>query len=142
MAIVNRDLDSSQQRDVVSTHVGNTITGQTYNLLTVPYPAQLLAAQQAVCGLSGAPNHSLWVQRMVVGTGITSVAIGQSVVPTTFGTSGPVGFTVLQTGGASFLLQAGDEILLSTSAANTAAVSVNVTLVLKKLQDIVTDFGV
>ncbi len=140
MPLVNRDCDSSQQRDVVNASITNTITGQTYNLCLVPYPATLLAAQQAVCGLSGAPNHSLWIQRFIVGTGLTSINVGVSLVAATFGTSGSQGFSV--SAGVTYPLQANDVIMLSTAAANTAATSVAITLVIKALQDIKTHFGV
>ncbi len=140
MAIVNRDLDASQQRDIYNASLVGTITGQTYQLCVVPYPAQLVAVTQAVNGLSGSPNHSVWVQRFIPGTGLTSVNIGNSLVATTFGTSGVQGFSLPSA--ASFLLQANDVLLLSTAAANTASVSTTVTLVVKALQDIKTCFGV
>lgn len=139
MAIVNRDKDASEQRDIYNATLNGTITGQTYALCVVPYPGQLVAAAQAVNGLSGSPNHSLWVQRMIVGTGITTFSIGNSLVATTFGTSGAQGFSLPN--GPSYLLQTNDIITLSTAAANTAATSVAVTLVIKALQDIKTHFG-
>lgn len=142
MPIVNRDLDpNSQQRDFYTARVAPTATGATYALLVVPYPAQLIAAAQTATGLSGAPNHSLFLQRFVVGAGVTSNAIGMSLVASAFATSGPQGFTVLGAGG-SLLLQANDVILLATAAANTNAADVSVTLVLRALQDIKSAFGV
>lgn len=140
MAIVNRDLDPSQQRDIYNCPLVNTITGQTYNLCLVPYPGQIVAAQQAVNGLSGAPNHSLWIQRFIPGTGLTSINIGNSLVATTFGTSGSQGFSL--PGAVTYPLQTNDVIMLSTAAANTAATSSTITLVIKALQDIKTVFGV
>lgn len=139
MAIVNRDLDSSQQSQVLTANVANTATGATYSLCVVPYPAQLISAMQVVTGLSGAPNHSLWVQRWA--GGVTSVVIGASMVSTAFATSGSQTFTVVG-GGYSFLLQAGDAILLATAAANTGTVQTTVSIAIKALQDIKTSFGV
>lgn len=139
MAIVNRDLDPSQQQVVLGAQVSNTATGATYCLGIVPFPAQFMAAQQVAVGLSGAPNHSIWIQRFVVGAGVTSINIGASLVSQVFGTSGAQAFTA--PGSATFLLQAGDALLLATAAANTGAAQVNVTMVLKALQDIRTHFG-
>lgn len=140
MPIVNRDLDSSQQTSVMSASLTGTVTSATYILAVFPAPAQLVAVHQAVLGLSGAPNHSLWLNRFVVGAGVTSVAIGMSMASSAYGTSGAQGFTVIS--GASNLIQADDILVLSTAGANTGAASVSVSLAVKALQDIKTAFGV
>lgn len=140
MPIVNRDLDSSQQTSVMSVSLSGTVTSATYILATFPSPAQLIAVHQSALGLSGAPNHSLWLNRFVVGAGVTSVAIGMSMATSAYGTSGAQGFTVIS--GSSNLIQADDVLVLSTAAANTAAASLNITLAVKALQDIKTSFGV
>jgi len=140
MAIVNRDLDPTQQRMVYTAPLTNTITGQTYPLLVVPSPSSLVAMQQCVTGLSGAPNHSVWLQRFVAGAGVTSIVFGASMASVAFATSGGQSFTLAA--GVTFQLQAGDLLMLSTAAANTASTSTVVTLVLRQLQDIVSDFGV
>lgn len=140
MAIINRDLDSSQQRDVYQATIAPTSTGLTYLLAQVAFPAQLVAMSQAAVGLSGAPNHSIWLNRFIAGAGITTMIFGNSIVVTANGTSGPQGFSLPTA--ASFLLQAGDVLLLSTAAANTNAASVTVTTVVRALQDYKTTFGV
>lgn len=139
MPLVNRDKDVSEQTIDFTCSLG-TVTGQTYAVCVVPWPAQLISAQIAGIGLSGAPNVSLWLQRFVIGSGATSTVIGQSMVLTTYGTSGAMGFTVLN--GLTNLLQAGDVISLSQAAANTATVDSAVTVCLKALQDIKSHFGV
>jgi hypothetical protein len=96
--------------------------------------------QQCVTGLSGAPNHSVWLQRFVAGAGVTSIVFGASMASVAFATSGGQSFTLAA--GVTFQLQAGDLLMLSTAAANTASTSTVVTLVLRQLQDIVSDFGV
>lgn len=140
MPVDNRELATGIQTSVFQATLTKTITGQTYALCVVPYPAQLVAAQQCVAGLSGAPNHSLWLQRFVVGLGATTVSMGNSLVSQVFGTSGVQGFSIPN--GLSNLLQAGDLIMLSTAAANTACESATVTFTLKSLQDIRSNFGV
>ncbi len=137
MAIINRDLGTSQKQETWQCQVDPTITGQTYALAILPFPAELTAATQSAVGLSGAPNHSLWIQRFVAGSGVTSINIGASLVTGAFGTSGGQSFTI---SGYSNLLQTGDLILLSTAASNTATLQTTVTLVVKALQDIKTYF--
>ena len=151
MAIINRDCDATQQRDVYTANVTGTAsgisagimnpvvaTGITYPLMTVPYPSQLVAAQSAVWGLSGAASHSLWIYRFA--GGLTTIPVGQSLAVTAYGTSGSQGFSLFAA--ATYLLQAGDQIVLYTQVANTAVDKTTVTLVTKKLQDYVTCFGV
>lgn len=139
MAIVNRDLDSSQQVVNASETINNVVTGATYTVTVVSQPAQLVGAGVACKGLSGAPNLSLWIHRFIAGSGFTSIAVGASMVAWAFGTSGGQTFNV--GGGVTYNLMAGDVVALSTAAANTAAESINVSLAMKALQDIKTQFG-
>lgn len=151
MAIVNRDLDPTQQRvryQAVLTNSGNSgvsagiavpgvVTGKTFPLCNISSPGQLVAASEACYGVSGAASHSLWVYRFA--GGFTSFAIGQSLAITAFGTSGIQGYSLF---GASNQLLAGDQIVLLTQVANTAVDTAIVELVVRNLQDIVSDFGV
>lgn len=150
MAIINRDLDPTQQRDVYTTNVSITAsgvsagianpvlaTGITYPLMTVPYPAQLVAAEEAAWGASGTPVHSLWIYRFA--GGFTSIAVGQTLTVTAFGTSGALGYSLF---GASWLLQTGDQIALYTQGSASAVASTTITVVIKALQDYKTEFGV
>ncbi len=151
MAIVNRDLDVTQQRvryqAVLSTSgnsgvsagisVPGVITGKTFLLCNVSSPGQLVAAAETAYGVSGAAVHSLWVYRFA--GGFTSFAVGQTLAITAFGTSGIQGFSLF---GASNSLLAGDQVVLYTQAANTAVDTAVVELVIRNLQDIVSDFGV
>jgi hypothetical protein len=140
MAICNRDLDVSQQRQEYQATIAPTATGLTYLLAVVPYPARLVAMAQGAVGLSGAPNHSIWLNRFVVGSGITTISFGNSLVTTAMGTSGIQSFSLPLA--STFPLQAGDVLLLSTAASNTSAASVCVTTVIQALQDYKTEFGV
>lgn len=140
MAIVNRDLDSSQQIVNFNQLVMNTTVGGSYALAVMPGPGQLVAAGMVTKGVSGAPNISLWIERFVVGSGYTSIAIGASLVAQNFGTSGGQTFNV--GAGVTWTLQAGDVISLATAGANTAALQHQVTLCVKALQDIKSQFGV
>lgn len=139
MAIVNRDLDPSQQVVNFNAIVTNTAVGGSYALAVMPSAGQLVAAGVVSKGLSGAPNLSLWIERFVVGTGYTAIAIGASLAAQAFGTSGGQTFNV--GAGVTWSLQAGDVISLASAGANTAATHHTVTLSVKALQDIKTQFG-
>ena len=139
MAIVNRDLDSSQQVLNFGALVQNTSVGSSYALAVMPCPGQLVGAGVMSKGLSGAPNLSLWIERFIVGTGYTAINVGASLVAQAFGTSG--GQTFNCGAGVTYTLQAGDVISLATAGANTAALAHTVTLAVKALQDIKSSFG-
>lgn len=151
MPIVNRDKDQSEQRDVyqsiltttpssVSTTISNPglTTGNTFILATISRPAQLIAAESAVYGTSGTPVHSLWIYRFA--GGFTSIQVGASLAVTNYGTSGVIGYSLY--GGVSYPLVAGDQVALYTQGTNAAVSQASVTLVVKSLQDIKSDFGV
>jgi hypothetical protein len=142
MAIVNRNLGERQQRSVFSTTIESTVTGQTYVLFNVPFQSQLIAMTQSVTGLSGAPNHSIWLTRFIVGTGTTTMAIGASQVVTDYGTSGMLSFSLALNATLGFSLLSGDVICLSTAAANTAVASATINIVIRDLQDVASHYGV
>lgn len=144
MAIVNRDLDSSQKvvnltRSVQLDGAVNTV-GLTHGVAVIPAPMQLVGAGVASIGLSGAPNLSLWLQRFVAGSGFTSINMGASMAAWDFGVSGGQTFNVAA--GVTYPLQTGDQLVLCGAGSNLAARSVTVTLALKALQDIKSSFGV
>jgi len=151
MAIVNRDKDASEQRDVVQVSLDRTASGisagimnpvvgtaSTFVLLTATRPTQLVCGAFSAYGLSSTPNYQVWVQRFA--GGITATQVGPSVAPTAFGTSGSIAWSALAAA-ASYPLQAGDQLLLTSTGSNTASALLQVTLVTKALQDIKTDFG-
>jgi hypothetical protein len=153
MAIQNRDLDPTVARYTFQSTLNSCVngastgltapglaTGLTFPLCTISTQSQLIAAEEAVWGLSGAPQHSLWLYRFVPGAGFTTMVLGTTLAPTAFGTSGALGFSLI--GGSSWLLLPGDQIFLKTDVANTAVAQATITLVTKALQDIKADFGV
>lgn len=147
MAIVNRELDSSQQVVNLSSTVQvgaptlAACNGLTNGIAVMPHPGALVGAGVASMGLSGAPNLSLWVNRFVVGSGFTAFCIGASLVAQAFGTSGGQTFSLLAGTAATLPLQTGDVITLCGAGANTGAQAVTVTLAVKALQDIKSQFG-
>lgn len=153
MAIVNRDLDPSQQRSGVGINVVLTgpsfsgvsagitapgvATGLTFPLCSISNQSQLMAAANSSYGVSGSPVHSLWIYRFA--GGFTSIAVGQTLAITAYGTSGVQGWSLF---GASNLLQSGDQLVLYTQGSGAATATTCVNLVVRQLQDIVTNFGV
>lgn len=137
MAIVNRDLDVTQQPYSVTTVAGAVATGITTLVHLVPNPSQLVAAGIKAFGLSGSPVYSLNVLRAtadgptLIGLGATVTAVG--------GLSAVVqGFSIT---GMTNPLQTGDVLMLNSGAANTAVTGLVLTTVFKPLQDVKTYFG-
>ena len=170
MAILNRDLDSSAQRDWISWSsqglsfgasygapgglgVGGVATGITL-LLTgpMPYPYVLQSANTLAVGVSGAPQLTFSILRPIVGAAMTAIPVsisnmvicsGQSFLG--FGASavGYIGYSGLAATGSTLLLgQRGDIIVASTSVANSACTLLTVNLVVQKVQDLVSMDGV
>lgn len=151
MAVVNRTLDATEQRKIMSVAVSGTsgipiITGTTLLIGVVPWPCTLDAGQLACFGQSGAPTVALAVQRFIPGTGATSyvIATGTSNLPPAFGTSG-VGISamILPAAGSTLLnLLANDVLhLVVAGGAGAACTGIVGSLVLKPIQDIKTNFG-
>ena len=153
MAIVNRDLDPTQQRYVFS--VPGPVAGVSlFNVATVvgvsqvvtigiaPCASQLLQVATAAFGVSGSPTIGTQIQRFVVGSGLTTIAISLSLLTVTaFSTSG-IQTQVLPASGASgYGLLKGDAIQLISSTASTAAIYA-IEAVVQILQDVKSDYGV
>lgn len=154
MAIVARDLDVSEKKDVLTytsqfggqslaLNGGNVIaTGTTLFMGMVPYPCTIQSGAVFALGISGAPQISLGLQRFAAGA--TNYTIGISnMVLSAFGTSGVQGLSGLPVAGSTLLnLLQNDVIVVTTAGANTAITNLIVQLVVKKTQDIVAYQGV
>ena len=142
MAIVNRDLDPSQQRlnVVVSTAVIGV--SQLVQLAIAPCAVQILNVSSSALGLSGSPIVGLQIQRFVVGSGLTTIPInGSSLLTiTALGTSGIQSQVLPASGSTLTSILRGDVLQAVTSTANTAA-SYCFESVLQVLQDVKQDFG-
>lgn len=148
MAIVNRDLDASQQREVYQCMVGQgasslIATGTTAAIALVPFAAQLVAAQCVGFGVSGAPTVTFDITRQNSGGVTTITGIVSALTLSAAGVTPVVqsqGFTI-SSGSSLVSLQANDIVHMRTGASNTAMVAATVTLVVKALQDIKTHFS-
>lgn len=145
MAIVNRDLDPSQQKEVVH-FVSNSAVATGASLLLagpLPYPCALQSCESAAFGVSNAMQVAFVVLRLTSG-GQTAISLGISnMVLNNYGTSGVIGYSGLAAPGSTLLsLQTNDLLVAQTSVANGNATSLSLNLVLKKLQDIVSHNGI
>lgn len=145
MAIVNRDLDASQQKEVVQyqTLAGTVVsTGTTLAVWCAPYPCVIQSARVGTLGVSGAPQARFIVQRMAAG--LTILAVGSTSLMTNLGLSGMLGHSGVMSAGTTLLtLQANDVLGIETAGGSaTAAIGVVAQIVVKKLQDIVSHNGI
>lgn len=143
MAIVNRDLDASQQKEALQfNQVADVATGVTMQCVQVPYPASLLGIQLAASGLSGTPTYSFGIGRFIVGSGYTFITGGATTITArAMGTSGPVAASLASAGSSLLALQAGDVLTLVSGGANAAVKQLNVAFVVQALQDIKSYFS-
>jgi len=138
MAIVNRDNDQSQQQEQLTAYVPATSAAATYMLWEAPFPCELRKVSQAFNGLSGAPFHFIDIYRMAAAGLTTITGLHASLGVVAVGTSGPQGFSVIAPGSTLIQLQAKDILVLRTAVANTGTTGGTISLVVKKLQDIVS----
>jgi hypothetical protein len=140
MAIVNRDKDASEQKEVLHSKEVDVATGVVRHIAMLPYPATLQTLEAAALGVSNAMQCAFQCYRFVSGAGATTINIGISnLVLVNAGTSGPQGFSGLAAAGSSLLdLQKGDVLQYTTSVANGNATHLTVEAVIQKTQDIVS----
>ncbi len=140
MAIVNRDKDASEQRDVISASLGALATGVTKQVAVLPYPCTLQSLRAAALGVSNAMQVAIQVNRFIAGTGATAINLGISnLVLVNVGTSGVQGFSGLAAVGSTLLaLQQNDVLQIVTSVANGNTTDLAIEFVVKKTQDIIT----
>ncbi len=144
MAIINRDLDVSQQRFDYQERFANVGISQILPLALFPFPGTVQSVRFGAYGLSGAPIYSFFVDRFIAGTGFTSIPIGISgYLPSVMGTSGINGFSGLAAAGSTLLnFQAGDLLYAVSSVANTAASHIISSVVVKQTQDYLSMWSV
>ena len=147
MAVVNRTLDASEQRKIISNSIASTsflISGVTNHIGLVPWPGVIEAGQIAVEGVSGSPAYTLKVARFIAGTGFTVIVVGSSNAPVTFGTSGGMasGLSLPAAGSTLLNVLANDLLILQTlGGTGAAAEKLSVSVVIRPIQDIKTHFG-
>lgn len=144
MAIVNRDLGSSEQThmlgEIVSTAVAAS-AGISYQVCQVPYPCTLKSVAVAAQTISGAPVMALDLKRWTSG-GVTTIPyISTTLAVLAYGASAAYQTFSLVT--TAYALQAGDVLVLNQqfSGGNVATSNSVITTVVQATQDIKTFFG-
>lgn len=151
MAIVNRDLDASEQLQVFSytlfapsAAAGSFSLGATYQLGNIPFPCEIKKVECTANSLSGAPTIEVEAYRFVVGAGVTinSTVMAALAIPA-FGTSGiAISASLGVAGSTQVQLAAQDQLVATIVGANTAVIgNLTVNVVVKKLQDVVSSYG-
>ena len=142
MAIVNRDLDPTQQRLNFVAAPGLVGVSALIQSFIAPCAGQLLAVSSFASGLSASPTVGIQVQRFVVGVGFTTIPLnGSSLLTiTATSTSGIQAHVVPAAGTTLAQLLRGDAVQLVTSTASSAATYM-VAAVMQVLQDVKSDFG-
>jgi hypothetical protein len=138
MAIVNRDLDVSEQKDVIKFNRLLAATGATLPMWVAPYPFEIVEVNLTARALSGAPTARVDVYKF---GGTTSISAMVLLTIPAYATSGALTSASLAAAGSTHVQgAAGDMLVLTTAAANTACDDLVATVVIKKLQDIVSTF--
>lgn len=144
MAIVNRDMDATEQRDVYNDIIQAIPVGTTYTAVVLPYPCTLQSIRTSTHGVSNAMQVAWNKLVYVSGSGLTLIPIGISnLILVNHASIGVQGSSYLAAQGSTLLsFQAGDCLALTTSVANGNALNICVQAVFKKTQDIVSMNGV
>lgn len=144
MGIINRDLDASQKRSVVTAVAGAVATGATGIIDVVKEASSLDAAQVAAFGLSNSLTVQLFVNRFIVGSGFTAFSVGSALTVPAYGTSGlaAAGVSTPAIGSTLTTLQSGDVLLYLTAGTNAAATGLQVSVALRPLGDYAKFFGI
>lgn len=162
MPIVDRDLDVSERKVLIhqyiqgtggGTFLPGTSTGQTYVIANMPFPFEVVSAASSARGSSGSPLMNLQIYRFIPGTGGGATMFGnifQSFAVSLIGTSGinsampgtVTGWSLISSSGATLNQGiAGDSLVFVQTGANAALTEVTLSVVVKKLQDIVSHYG-
>lgn len=150
MAIVNRDLDLSEQRVTfqgktvgVLANSGGSLT-QAEAMFIVPFPCTLDAARISSIGSSGTVVAGLQTARFITGAGLTMIPLVTATMTiSVFGTSGGVGFSLPAAGSTLLALQTNDVLILHNFGGSGAALNAGaqMAVVLRAVADIKQPLG-
>lgn len=142
MAIVNRDKDSSEQKESRTWHKTLVDTGGgTFPMFIVPYACEVEAVTAAAQTLSGTPSIELEAYSFSGGVTINSDIMAALAYPA-YSTSGIFASASLGTAGSTQVqLAQGDLLVATCTGANSAGDHAVVNVVLRALQDIKSHQG-
>lgn len=140
MAINNRSLDGSLQRETVLAQLGAVggAAAEIHDVHVAPRPQLVEQIKVSALGVTGSFHTSFQLSRFIVGAGGTLIGgLASTLTVIAFGTSGLQSVTFA----ASFLLGANDKLQFAGGASNVGCTDLVVTTVVKNLQDITTNYG-
>ena len=141
MGVVNKVLHSSEQRKTIDHAWKNVPTGATYIVGSVANGGVAEAVQYMAYGVSGSPTGFLTIHRFIAGAGLTVIPMGSTFALRDFGVSGVVAFGVsMPAAGVTVLVN--DLVMYTSGAANSAADQIELTIVMKPLENVRTYFGI
>ncbi len=136
MGIINRTKDATEQKDLVTWSIDDTITARIYPVYVAPRAQTITDCKNMALGLSGAPTMSLFLNRFVVGTGAASYALGGALTVSAFGTSGYQTYSLPATGNSVLAMSAGDFITVKAGGAGAALTDNIIEMVVINIQDV------
>lgn len=148
MAIVNRDLDVSQQQMDYHSKFNTAVAasaGNSYIGYRAAYPCTIKQIALAAEAVSGTPSLSFSLQRFVVGAGSTTyTGVGATTAVLAYGTSGAVSVSMAAAGSTLLNMNSNDLLIVNQlfSGGNVALTGLEVTVVVQALQDIKQYFNV
>lgn len=140
MAIINRDLDSSLQTEVISVlYPGLVATGVSVMVKVCDTPVEVLALNASAKGISGAVTARLNIDRFG-GTQSVSAMQAALAIPA-YSVSGAFSASITAAGSSLTQAGAGDALFLAL-ASGTNVTDLCVNIVVKRLQDYTKRVGV
>lgn len=136
MAIVNRTLDISEQKDLVEANGVAIATGTDYVLHKAPRAQVIADAKHSAIGISGSPTSTLKLMRFVVGAGMTTISISGALAVQAVGTSGTQTYSLPASGSSLLNLQGGDILVATAGGTNAGTAQSLMQVVLTNIADI------
>lgn len=139
MAIQNRDLGGAEQRSTSHAQLGAVggAAAEIHYVHVAPRPQLVEAIKTSCLGLTGACTANFMLTRFVSGGQTIIGAYCATLTLAAFGTSGLQSVSFL----ASLPLISGDAIQVTCGASNVGVTDLTVSVVVKNLEDIKTNFG-
>ena len=136
MSVINRTLDVSEQQENLVLSEKLAVATDALYVYHVPRPMQLQSINVAASGISGSPVGLVEIQRFVVGAGLTTIPVGNSLAIAAIGTSGVQSVSLPAAGSSLLELQKDDILNVAISGADSGADNLIISAVVKNLQDI------
>lgn len=156
MAITNRALDISQQKEVIRkafspaasgpaaglSLYGGLVAGSTMLVGQVPFQSTLKAVQVCADAMTNSLVLSFLVARFIPGAGITYLSnVMASLAITVFGTSGAQSVSLPAAGSSLLTLLANDMIYVTPTGAAGTVTNATIDIVVAALNDVKQTFG-